>query len=313
MLAALVTATLLLAQPSGWRASSEVFGEPARVEVRGLEAAPAETALRAAVAELAAAEADAVALAVRLNAAAGLDGVPVAEPERLMLRRALGFCLWSEGAHGPVGGVLYELWRSARPSPAALAAARQTSGCDRLRLDDEAGTAQLAAGSRVDLRGFAAGWAVDRAVDVLRQQGASNARVRLGRLERAVGPGPAGRGWSPEPDLPAAWLEPLPPARLRDRALAVAGHEPARVIAGDSYSVHLDLRSGLPAEGVAATIAVTELAIDAQALAVTMFVLGQREGMMRLGALRPEPSVAWLLGSGDGAPLLTTHRWAAVD
>jgi hypothetical protein len=44
-----------------------------------------------------------------------------------------------------------------------------------------------------------------------------------------------------------------------------------------------------------------------------MFVLGQREGMMRLGALRPEPSVAWLLGSGEGLPLLTTHRWAAVD
>ena len=44
-----------------------------------------------------------------------------------------------------------------------------------------------------------------------------------------------------------------------------------------------------------------------------MFVLGQRQGMMRLGGLRPEPSVAWLLGSGDGPPLLTTHRWAAVD
>ena len=84
------------------------------------------------------------------------------------------------------------------------------------------------------------------------------------------------------------------------------------MIAGDRYSAHLDLRSGRPAEGVAATIAVSELAIDAQALAISMLVLGQREGMMRLGSLRPEPSAVWLLGSGDGPPLLTTHRWAAV-
>ena len=85
------------------------------------------------------------------------------------------------------------------------------------------------------------------------------------------------------------------------------------MIAGDSYSAHLDLRSGRPVQGVAATIAISELAIDAQALSITMFVLGQREGMLRLGALRPEPSVAWLLGSGEGPPLITTHRWAVVD
>ena len=312
MLTALLTA-LMLAQPAGWQASSEVFGEPARVEVRGLEAAPAETALRAAVAELAATEAETAALAVRLNAAAGLDPMPVAQPAREMLRRALGFCLWSEGAHGPTGGVLYELWRHALPSPAALAAARQTAGCDRLRLDDEAGTAQLAAGSRLDLRGFAAGWAVDRAIDVLREHGVGNARVRLGGIERAIGPGPAGRGWAIDPDLPREWLEPLPAARLRDRALAVAGNEPELEIAGDRYAAHLNLRSGRPAEGVVATLALSELAIDAQALAITMFVLGQREGMMRLGSLRPEPAVAWLLGRRDGSPLLTTHRWAVQE
>ena len=101
--------------------------------------------------------------------------------------------------------------------------------------------------------------------------------------------------------------------RLVDRAFAVAGQEPDLVIGGDRYAAHLNLRTGQPAEGVAATLAVTELAIDAQALSITMFVLGQREGMMRLGALRPEPAVAWLLGRGDGTPLLTTHRWATID
>ena len=313
MLAALLSCLLLTAAPAGWRASGQAFGEEARIEVRGLEAAAAEAVLRSAMAELAATEADSVAISVRLNGAAGGEPVSLDGAALAMLRRALDFCSWSEGAHGPLGGVLYELWRGPLPSPAALAAARPTAGCDRLQIDEDRGTARLAAGSRIDLRGFAIGWAVDRAADLLRDAGVANARVRLGRVERGLGPGPTGAGWAPRLDLPAAWLEPLAQARLSDRALAIAGHEPPLVIAGDRYPPHLDLRDGRPARGVAATIAVSELAIDAQALAVSMFVLGQREGMMRLGALRPEPSVAWLLGSGESLPLLTTHRWAEVD
>ncbi len=313
MLAALLTTLLLATPPAGWRARAEVFGEPAQVELRGLAADAAEIALRAAMDELAAAETEAVGLTVRLNAAAGEDPVTLDEPALAMLGRALDFCVWSEGANGPLGGVLYELWQRSLPPPAALSAARETAGCDRLQLDRRAGSGRLAAGSRVDLRGFAGGWAVDRAIDVLRGHGAVNARVRLGRIERGIGAGPSGDGWASELDLPAEWLEPLAPARLRDRALAVAGREPPRVIAGDRYAAQLNLRDGRPAAGVAATIAVSELAIDAQALAITMFVLGQREGMLRLGALRPEPSVAWLLGSGEAPPLLTTHRWTALD
>ena len=189
-----------------------------------------------------------MAISVRLNGAAGRDPVRFDAAALAMLRRTLEFCRWSEGAHGPLGGVLYELWQRSLPPPAALLAARETSGCDRLAVDEEAGTAALAAGSRVDLRGFATGWAVDRAVDVLREHGVTNARVRIGRIERGLGPGPSGRGWATAPDLPEEWLEPLTSARLRDRAIAVAGREPPRIIAGDRYNVHLNLRDGQPVE-----------------------------------------------------------------
>jgi thiamine biosynthesis lipoprotein len=313
VLAALLTTLLLASPPAGWQASAQAFGEVAQIEVRDLDATAAEVVLRAAMVELVAAEADAVAITVRLNAAAGRDPVQLDGTALKMLRRTLDFCLWSDGAHGPLGGVLYELWQQALPPAAALVAARETSGCDRLLLDEESGTARLAAGSRIDLRGFATGWAVDRAIEILRDHGVANGRVRVGRIERALGAGPSGRGWAIELDLPPEWLQPLAQPRLQDRALAMASHEPAMVIAGDRYAVHLDLRTGRPATGVAATIAVSELAIDAQALSIALFVLGQREGMMRLGSLRPEPSIAWLLGSGEGLPLLTTHRWSAAD
>jgi len=58
--------------------------------------------------------------------------------------------------------------------------------------------------------------------------------------------------------------------------------------------------------------AVTDLAVDAQALAIAMALTGPREGQLRLGSLRPHPSVLWFLGNGSGAPLQVDHRWGEI-
>ena len=62
-----------------------------------------------------------------------------------------------------------------------------------------------------------------------------------------------------------------------------------------------------------AAVAVTELAVDAQGLAATMLILGPREGQLRMGTLRPRPSLLWFLGSGEGRPLLVDYRWSDVN
>jgi hypothetical protein len=75
---------------------------------------------------------------------------------------------------------------------------------------------------------------------------------------------------------------------------------------------YLNQRTGLPAPGVIGVAAVTDLAVDAQALAIAMILTGPREGQLRLGSLRPSPSVLWFLGSGSGAPLQADHHWGDV-
>ena len=111
--------------------------------MRGLDAATAETLLRDAMAELTAAEAEIVAITVRLNGAAGGDPVAFDQRTAQMLRRGLDFCFWSEAAHSPIGGVIYELWERSRPTSGALLAARQSAACDRLTVDLEAGTVRV--------------------------------------------------------------------------------------------------------------------------------------------------------------------------
>ena len=80
-----------------------------------------------------------------------------------------------------------------------------------------------------------------------------------------------------------------------------------------SYAPFIDQRSGKPATGTMGVLVVTKLAVDAQAIGSALVTLGNREGQLRLGGVVPSPSVLWLLGDGDGAPLLATYRWSGLS
>ncbi|MEA2601453.1 MAG: FAD:protein transferase [Acidobacteriota bacterium] len=325
----LLLAILLGTSPSPvpLRLTDKAFGKPAEIEVRDLPEEVAQGVIRRALAEIA--ELERLTDAVRpdgglamLNAAAG-KGPQTADPRLLtLLGRARDFCFWSEGAHGPLGRDLYALWGlrspvTEAPSPERLEPVAGLTACTRLALDPQKGTAALDEKSGLDLWGFAEGFAVDRAVEILRQGGAGNGLVRIGAVQRGFGAGPAGKGWPVElPSLPG--LEgPAGRLYLRDRALAFASPmdhpRGPRASEGPASPAYVSQRTGRPTEGVLATVTVTELAMDAQGLATSLFILGPREGQLRMGTLRPRPSILWFLGSGTGAPLQVDYRWSEVS
>jgi thiamine biosynthesis lipoprotein ApbE len=299
------------------RLEGELAGEPALIEVAGLEPAAADGALRAGWIALAQADGELRALERAFEEAAGGQVAP-GDERFALLDRADGFCRWSDGVVGALGGKLFRLWgmrfpAPGRPAPDVLAAAVESSRCERMALDRAARLARVAPGTEVDLMPFELGWAVDRSVAALAAAGATNVRVRLGGVERGRGAGPDGRGWQVTlPRLPGA-AAPLDPFYLRDRAaaLVLASDRPID-LAGDAAPRFLDLRRGRSSAGVLAVVAVTEVAADAQALGWAMFALGAGAGQQRLGNLRPQPSVLWALGSGEGEPLLAVVRWSAV-
>jgi thiamine biosynthesis lipoprotein len=300
------------------RLTSEVLGETATIEIAGLPAERAEPAARAAWVELARTEADALALADAFRRAAGGPVRPDAAAFA-MLAKADSFCRWSDGAVGALGGRVFRAWgppggpSAGRPAPGALADAVASARCDRLSFDRAAGTVTAASTSELDLAPFAPGWAVDRAAAVLVAAGIESFRIGVGSVARGAGPGPDGKGWRVEfPPLGAAG-EHLEGFFLRDRAagVLVAGDRPLE-IAGDRMPRWLDLRDGLARDGVQAVAAVTDLALDAQALAWALWALGPRAGQMSLGQLRPEPAALWALGSGDSPPILVVAHWSSV-
>ncbi|MFY9824544.1 MAG: FAD:protein FMN transferase [Thermoanaerobaculia bacterium] len=320
LLALLLGAALPAAQAAIERQADKAFGRPAEIEVRDLPREAAREAIRQAFQQIA--ETERLSDAARpdgglaaLNAAAGKG--PQKPDSRLlaMLGHANAFCFWSEGAHGPLGRDLYALWglRSAvggPPTPEQAAKAASLTTCTRLTLDPQKGTAELAAGSGLDLWGFAEGLAVDRAVEVLRQNGAGNGFVRVGPVQRGFGRGPAGKGWPVELPQPPGLEEPAGRLYLRDRALAVASTADHPLGGASPY---LSQRTGRPPEGILAAAVVTDQAADAQGLATSLFILAPREGQVRLGSVRPRPSALWFMGSGAGTPLQVDYRWSEVS
>ncbi len=305
------------AEPSPQRQAGKAFGRPAEIEVRDLPSEAAREAIGRAFAQIA--ETERLADGARpdgglalLNAAAGQG--PQKPDSRLlaMLGRASDFCLWSEGASGPLARDLYALWGlrspvAAPPTPEQVEKAVALAACPRLTLNPEKGMAELAAGSGLDLWGFAEGLAVDAAVEALRQNGAANGFVHIGAVQRGFGGGPAGKGWPAElPQLPGQ-EEPAEHLYLRDRALAVASAADHPL---GGPSPYLSQRTGRPPESILAAAVMTEAAADAQGLATSLFILGPREGQVRMGTLRPRPSVLWFLGTGAGPPVQVGYRWS---
>lgn len=313
------------------RVASVAFGSPVEIEVRDLPGEKAHKAIESALSEVA--EVERLTRPDSTEPAGGIGYLntkvgqgPQALDPRLMplLVRAQEFCFWSEGAHGPLGRDLYEVWglRSAArgaqpgagpPGSERLEQATATARCEGLRLSPAKGTAELAVDSRLDLGGFVEGHAVDRAAEILQQNGVANGYVQIGRIQRAIGGGADRRGWKvvlptfPGMDQPAGRF------LLKNRSAALLSIQdgPLR-ITDQALLPYLHQRTGLPAQGVVGMAAVTELAVDAQALAIALALTGAREGELRLGSLRPRPSVLWFLGNGSGAPLQVEHRWGDV-
>jgi thiamine biosynthesis lipoprotein len=328
-LLALLLAAPALAAGAPVRVEGRAYGLAVTIELRDLPPEVARAGAAAAMREIAVFEretepgppADGSPIAgtlAALNAAAG-KGPQAIEPRLFqVLARAADFCAWSNGAHGPLARDLYRLWgrgapAAGRPDEERLAQALRAAACGRLALDPKARTASLEGGGGVDLGGFAEGAAVDRAVAVLQEKGARNGVVEIGRVWRAWGSGPDGKGWRIAlpalPGMPA----PIGEVLLLDQALAlVAADDRPLSIAGDTFSPLVDQRTGRPVEGMEAVAVRTLEGMDAEALAGGLFILGTREGQLRVGSVRPLPAVLWALGSGAGAPLLVEYHWSAT-
>ncbi len=238
--------------------------------------------------------------------------VKVSQSTFEVLEKSIEFSRLTDGAFDITVGPLVDLWKSAAesnsvPTQAQLDEARAKVGYEKLILDSIDKTVRFEAdGMRVDLGGIAKGYAIDKAIEAIQSVGAIGGMVDIGGDIRCFGtpmqgknyPGSAG---TPRPD---GWLiglqdpnetiddsdilaqagiqtsEPLLILQLTDAAVATSGnYRRFALIDGKKYSHIINRQTGISTEGLSSVTIISKNAVDADALATAVSVMGPEKGL----------------------------------
>ncbi|MDP8255143.1 MAG: FAD:protein FMN transferase [Candidatus Alcyoniella australis] len=248
----------------------------------------------------------------QINSAAGRDWVVVSDETFKLIELANQISQRSNGAFDLSFKGL-GLWSFGRdnarpPDPAQIAQRLPLIDFRLIELDPQRRAVRLATpGAAISLGGMAKGYAVHRAVEVLRSHGIDAAIVNAGGDLYALGEKPAGP-WSVGVQHPREIGKLLATIEPHDAAVVTSGdYERFFIYQGKRYHHIIDPRTGWPADGC---MSVTIIALDptlADALATAVFVLGPEQGMELIESM---PDVEVLIV--DNAGSVTSSSGAAA-
>lgn len=151
---------------------------------------------------------------------------------------------------------------------------------------------------QLDLGGVAKGYAVDRAVAILRQHGVASASVNAGGDMYLLGQRQE-RDWRIGIQHPRQDNGVLETIQVRDRAVVTSG-DYERFFEKDGVRYHhiFDPQTGLPARACQSVTIITDSVARGDALATAVFVLGPAAG---LKLLEQSPQAEGLIIAADGS------------
>lgn len=249
----------------------------------------------------------------RLNRAAGEGAVAVDAAVFDLLSASVRHSIETRGSFDVTVGPLVALWsrageRNALPSRREIDDARARVGAARIALLPDARIA-LPEGMAIDVGGIAKGFAVDRAVPILREAGIESALLNFGQSSSFALGAPPGSpdGWRLLARAPEGGFAGV--LTLRDRALSVSGSLGQwSEIEGRRYGHVIDPRSGLALVALREALVLAPDATRAEALSKALLVLGEREG---IEVVAGQPGCEGLL-LGEGGLEVATAGWRAA-
>ncbi len=251
----------------------------------------------------------------RLNASAHAGPVAVEAGLFSLLERAVEIGHRTGGAYDVTAGALSLAWGFTRgprrvPTPEALADARARTGSDHLTLDPGRRTVAFdRPGVVINLGSIGKGYAIDRAVDVIRAHWwPTSALIHGGRSSLyALGspPDDFGGRWAVALRDPFRPDVPLGTVRLRNRGMGTSGAAFQRFEAGGRAFGHIiDPRTGEPpADGPAGVTVLAPSAAEADALSTALYLLGP-SGAPAVLAGRPDVGALFVTRPDPGGPTL---------
>lgn len=251
----------------------------------------------------------------RLNAAPHGDWQPLSPHLEAVLARGLALYRETGGAFDMTVRPLVRLWgfgagatpRSAPPADSEIAALRAQLGSDKVELAD--GRLRRLAPVSLDVDAIAPGYAADVLSATLIARGLPDHLVEVGGELLARGKRPDGSPWRVGIERPQLTRgEVAQVIAVSDQAIATSGDYRAYFEAGGRrYSHTIDPRTGRPvAHALASVTVLAPSAMDADALATAIMVLGPEAGM----ALAEDKGLpVFMLLRGEGTPPVFSERY----
>lgn len=236
----------------------------------------------------------------RLNREAAAQPVRVDPNLFALLQTAKHLSETTDGAFDVTVAPLLKCWgfvggTGSRPTAAALAQAREAVGVGGLELDIAGRTVRFAKpGMKLDLGAIGKGYALDRAVEVLRDAGVTRAFLHGGTSTAcALGRTGDNAPWKTAVELPAALTEdqreakPLAVVALENESLSVSAvWGKAFTDQGRTFGHVIDPRLGEPVQRALLAAVVLPSATESDALSTALLVLGPA-GLDLLATVRP--------------------------
>ena len=255
---------------------------------------------------------------LRVNREAAERAVKV-DPELFdFIAECLRYSHESDGAFDITVGPLMKAWGFFRgegrtPGEAELAEARNRVGYHHVILNQKDGTIFFdKAGVELDLGGIAKGYAVDRAVAVLKQHGVTSALVSAGGSTiYALGAPPGKSAWTIEVQDPVERNRVATMVRLKDQSLSISGsYEKFFELNGARYSHVMDPRTGRPVQGVLSVAVISDDGMSGDALDNVFYALGVELSRARWKKFSADEVIFFLPESGKRWRMIRLRRGA---
>ncbi|MBM3254133.1 MAG: FAD:protein FMN transferase [Candidatus Omnitrophica bacterium] len=226
-----------------------------------------------------------------------------------LIKKSIELGKLSRGAFDITCLPILELWGFGNkailkiPDEKRIKATLKNVGFDKIVLDEEKETVSFLNNSiKIDLGGIAKGYAVDRAIAVLRKRGIKSAIVDAGGDLYCLGGKVNNLVWSVGIQHPRDRKKLVSKIELNDKAVATSGdYERFVIIEEKKYSHIVNPKTGYPIEGV--PMSVTIIAKDcttADALSTAIFVLGAERGLKLLNSLQDTSGIIISRSNPDG-------------
>ena len=220
-----------------------------------------------------------------INEAAGKSPVLVSPWTERIVLATIRWADRTGGAFDPTIGPLAELWGfgvevSRAPTEAEIRQALTRIGYSKVEVDPDAHTIFLPdEGMRLDVRGAAKGFALDRMKEAMMEAGATSGIMDFAGEMLFFGPGPENGLW------PIVLTDPYDPSRnfayllLPPGSLATSSFYDRSVeIGGRRYGHVIDPRTGQPIAGMASATVYTNEGVVSDILATGLFVVSCKDG-----------------------------------